>query len=164
MAYIQSSQLDVGVLVADPLLQRAHGIFRLHCLGPNYVGYLEVEGHVLPARHQHLSLQLRQQSFSTYRLEVVARSICSSSALLVDDPNQPAMVSGGVRLGGRSKGVCQSALCCGITCSLYRCAGVLVCRRAGGAAAAVFGGQVAVSCELWDPGWPLLQLQRCHHA
>ena len=104
MAYIPSSQLDVGVLVADSLLQRAHGIFRLHCLGPDHVGYLEVEGHVLPARHQHLSLQLLQQSFSTYRLEVVARSICSSSALLVDDPNQPAMVSGGVRLGGRSKG------------------------------------------------------------
>ena len=57
-------------------------------------------------------------------------------------------------------GVCQSAmccgitcsLCCGITCSLYCCAGGLVCGRAGGAAAAVFGGQVAVSCELWDPG------------
>lgn len=31
-------------------------------------------------------------SLSTYKLEVVARSICSSSALLVDDPNQPAMV------------------------------------------------------------------------
>lgn len=50
------------------------------------------------------------------------------------------------------RGVCQSALYCGITCSLYCCAGGLVCGRAGGAAAAVFGGQVAVSCELWDPG------------
>jgi hypothetical protein len=90
--------------VADPLLQRAHGIFRLHCLGPNNVGDLEVEGHILPARHQHVILPLLQHSFSTYRLEVVARSICSSSALLVDDPNQPAMVSGGVRLGGRSEG------------------------------------------------------------
>ena len=95
MAYIQSSQLDVGVLVADPLLQRAHSIFRLHCLGPNNVGYLEVEGHVLPARHQHLSPQLPRQSSSTHKLEVVARSICSSSALLVDDPNQPAMVCEG---------------------------------------------------------------------
>ena len=95
MAYIQSSQLDVGVLVAYPLLQRTHSIFRLHCLGPNNVGYLEVEGHVLPARHQHLSPQLPRQSSSTHKLEVVARSICSSSALLVDDPNQPAMVCEG---------------------------------------------------------------------
>lgn len=114
MAYIQSSQLDVGVLVADPLLQRAHGIFRLHCLGPNYVGYLEVEGHVLPARHQHLSLQLLQQSLSTYRLEVVARSICSSSALLVDDPNQPAMVSGGCASGRSFEGGFVNPLCAAV--------------------------------------------------
>jgi hypothetical protein len=30
---------------------------------------------------------------NTYRLEDVARSICSSKALFVEDPNQPAMVS-----------------------------------------------------------------------
>lgn len=36
-----------------------------------------------------------QRSFRspTYKLEEVARSICSSSALLDDDPNQPAMVA-----------------------------------------------------------------------
>jgi hypothetical protein len=32
---------------------------------------------------------------STYKLEEVARSICSSNALLVEDPNQPAMVLSG---------------------------------------------------------------------
>lgn len=29
---------------------------------------------------------------NTYKLDDVARSICSSNALLVEDPNQPAMV------------------------------------------------------------------------
>jgi hypothetical protein len=29
---------------------------------------------------------------SSYKLEDVARSICSSSALVVEDPNQPAMM------------------------------------------------------------------------
>ena len=61
MAHIQSRQLDVGVLVPYPLLQRAHGIFRLHCLGSNHVGDLEVEGHVLSALYQHVLLQLAQQ-------------------------------------------------------------------------------------------------------
>ena len=49
-AHIEGRELDVGVLVADPALQRAHSIFRLHRLGPDHVGYLEVERHVLP-RH-----------------------------------------------------------------------------------------------------------------
>lgn len=49
--YIESSELDVWVLVPDAALQRAHGIFRLHCLGPNHVGDFEVEGHVLAAQH-----------------------------------------------------------------------------------------------------------------
>lgn len=47
LRYIQSGKLDVGVLIPYPLLQCAHGISRLHCLGANNIGYLEVEGHVL---------------------------------------------------------------------------------------------------------------------
>lgn len=35
---------------------------------------------------------LEEARFEAYRLEEVARSICSSNALLVDDPNQPAMM------------------------------------------------------------------------
>jgi hypothetical protein len=34
----------------------------------------------------------RYVSCSTHKLDDVARSICSSNALLVEDPNQPAMV------------------------------------------------------------------------
>lgn len=47
---IQGRELDIWVLVPYPLLQRAHGIFRLHCFGTNDIGYLEVQGHVLEAR------------------------------------------------------------------------------------------------------------------
>jgi len=50
--YIQRCQLDIGVFVPYAALQGAHGLFRLHCFGANDVGYLEVEGHVLPAEHQ----------------------------------------------------------------------------------------------------------------
>jgi len=46
-SYVQGGKLDVGVLIPYPLLQCAHGISRLHRLGANNVGYLEVEGHVL---------------------------------------------------------------------------------------------------------------------
>jgi hypothetical protein len=38
-------------------------------------------------------LGLQISRISSYRLEDVARSICSSSALVVEDPNQPAMMS-----------------------------------------------------------------------
>lgn len=58
--YIQGCQLDVGVLVPYALLQRAHGVFRLHCLGPNHVGDFEVERHVLSARRQYELLALRR--------------------------------------------------------------------------------------------------------
>jgi hypothetical protein len=37
-------------------------------------------------------VQLLLQERSAYKLDEVARSICSSNALLVEDPNQPAMV------------------------------------------------------------------------
>lgn len=46
---VQCRQLDVGVLVAYALLERAHGLVGLHCLGSNDVGYLEVQRHVLSA-------------------------------------------------------------------------------------------------------------------
>tara|TARA_R110002003_G_scaffold3_13_gene71 strand:+ start:21268 stop:21585 length:318 start_codon:yes stop_codon:yes gene_type:complete len=63
-------------------------------------------------------------SRGAYKLDEVARSICSSSALFVDDPNQPAMVvlrlagggaSGAPRSGGKAvskgqqrRGECES--------------------------------------------------------
>ena len=91
MAYVEGGQLDVGVLVAYPLLQRAHGVFSLHRLGPNHVGYLEIEGHVLSAACQYGMRGSQGRRSRAYKLEDVARSTCSSKALLVDDPNQPAM-------------------------------------------------------------------------
>jgi hypothetical protein len=91
--YIQSSQLDVGVLVPYPLLQCAHGISRLHRFGSNNVGYFEVEGHILSIQSKQGSSQLDIAIGTTYKLDDVARSICSSSAPAVEDPNQPAMVS-----------------------------------------------------------------------
>lgn len=44
---VEGRKLDVWVLVPYPALQGSHGIFRLHCLGSNHIGYLEVERHVL---------------------------------------------------------------------------------------------------------------------
>lgn len=50
------------------------------------------------------------EMYKAYKLEEVARSSCSSKALLVEDPNQPAMVSVGIML-------CLLGWC-GIWCSL----------------------------------------------
>src|SRR5690242_1536264 len=147
-AYIQGGQLDVGVLVSYALLQRAHGVSRLHCLGANHVGYLEVEGHVLAVWHQQPVLQLPLCSVSTYRLDVVARSICSSSALLVDDPNQPAMVSVYARLSCRWQVLRQSSVLCSRSCSCYCSQNGPICTMADrmadrGAAAVSTDAQVA---------------------
>jgi hypothetical protein len=89
VVYIQSSQLDVGVLVPYPLLQCAHGISRLHRFGSNNVGYFEVEGHILSIQSKQGSSQLDISIGTTYKLDDVARSISPA----VEDPNQPAMVS-----------------------------------------------------------------------
>lgn len=53
--YVQGAQLRVWVLVADTLLERAHGFFRWDSLGPDDVGYLEVQSYVLPVE-QGISL------------------------------------------------------------------------------------------------------------
>lgn len=45
----QGGQLDIGILVAYPLLQRSHGIFRLHCFGTDEIGDFERGGNILEA-------------------------------------------------------------------------------------------------------------------
>ncbi|KAB5566523.1 hypothetical protein GE09DRAFT_737619 [Coniochaeta sp. 2T2.1] len=47
MTYVESTQLSVGILVANTLLERAHGLLRLDCLGPDDIRDLEVESNVL---------------------------------------------------------------------------------------------------------------------
>lgn len=98
VSYVEGCQLDVWVLVSYAALQSAHGLFRLHRLGANDIGYLEVEGHVLPADGQqrpgNTLGSLGQLSLGTHKLDEVARSICSSRALFDDVPNQPAMAAG----------------------------------------------------------------------
>lgn len=42
--------MDIGILVAYPLLQRSHGIFRLHCFGTDEIGDFERGGNILEAR------------------------------------------------------------------------------------------------------------------
>jgi hypothetical protein len=49
---VEGGELNVGVLVADALLEGAHGVFRLHRLGADYIGDVEVEGHVLSVWRQ----------------------------------------------------------------------------------------------------------------
>jgi hypothetical protein len=46
----------------------------------------------------------KQYMSSTYKLEEVARSICSSSALVVEEPNQPAMV---LKMSGPASAFCS---------------------------------------------------------
>lgn len=40
VTHIQGAQLGIWVLVVDALLERAHRLLRLDCLGSDYVGYL----------------------------------------------------------------------------------------------------------------------------
>lgn len=102
-AYIQCRKLDVWILIPYPPLQRPHSFLRLDSLGPNAVGYFEIQSNVfsvvkLVLHYALRILSLTRRASSTYKLEAVARSICSSRALL-EDANQPAMVAveGGLR-------------------------------------------------------------------
>lgn len=100
--YIQGSELHVGVLVPYPPLERAHGLLGLHRFRANEVGYLEVQGNVLSAEASvgvySAMCSCSHSAASTYKLDEVARSICSSSALF-PDPNQPAMMLRRSRVG-----------------------------------------------------------------
>jgi hypothetical protein len=83
--FFNERMASLGCTVLDRItseISRLRGISSLHCISMSSYSWLRK-----PSR--------------TYKLEVVARSICSSSALLVDDPNQPAMVSGCARLSYR---------------------------------------------------------------
>ena len=98
-AYVQYCKLDVWILIPYPPLQRPHSFLRLDSFGPNDVGYFEIQGNVFSVvkliLHYALGiLSLARQASSTYKLEAVARSICSSRALL-EDANQPAIVAVG---------------------------------------------------------------------
>ena len=104
-AYVQRCKLDVWILIPYPPLQRPHSFLRLDSLGPNDVGYFEIQSNVFSVvrliPHYALGiLSLARQAPLTYKLEAVARSICSSRALL-EDANQPAIVAvrGGLRSG-----------------------------------------------------------------
>lgn len=46
MSYVQGAQLGVWILVADALLEGAHGIFGRHRLGADDIGDLEVQSYV----------------------------------------------------------------------------------------------------------------------
>jgi len=82
--------------VVDALLQGTHGLLRLHSLGANDVGYFEVEGNVLTVAVE-LDLTLwwyggRAEEGSSYRLLLVAFSICSSRAPLAPEDHQPIIL------------------------------------------------------------------------
>jgi hypothetical protein len=72
----------------------------------------------------------------THRLEDVARSICSSKALFVEDPNQPAMVSGRIACKACVYSLVEGVreLGAGLVELLVQCE---VCRDVGVAAAEV---------------------------
>ena len=54
-SYVERAQLGIGVLVAYALLQGAHGLLGLDCLGSDDIRYLEVEWDVLPERQGAVS-------------------------------------------------------------------------------------------------------------
>jgi hypothetical protein len=84
--------LDIGVLVAYAPFEGAHGFFRLHCLGADYVRDFEVERDILAIESISSAkcTSSRCCAGQTYRLEAVAFSIWPSSSLF-DELNQPAM-------------------------------------------------------------------------
>ena len=63
-----------------------------------------------------MSHSWRQALSRTYKLDEVARSICSSSALLADEANQPAMVLRRMRRLGASSGVVAKLCTVGVGC------------------------------------------------
>lgn len=54
-AYVQGAQLSVRVLVANTLLQRAHGLLGRYGLGSDQVGDIEVQSNVFPVSHRMAS-------------------------------------------------------------------------------------------------------------
>lgn len=47
-SYVESAELCVGVLVTDAPFQRSHGLLGRHSLGPDNIGYLQVERNIFP--------------------------------------------------------------------------------------------------------------------
>lgn len=84
--YLEGAELCVGVLASDASLERSHGLLRGHGFGPDDVGDLEVEGDVFPVSRQRSAM--RQERGATYKLLLVALSICSSRAELAEDDHQ----------------------------------------------------------------------------
>ena len=77
--------------------QRPHGFSRLHALGSYDVGDLEIQRDILSAGLLVFSYfkvtrpdQVLNDKFQTYRLDEVARSICSSRAEF--DANHPLIM------------------------------------------------------------------------
>lgn len=104
-SYIQCAQLRVGVLVANALFEGAHGFLRLHRLRPDDIGNLEVEGNVLTAVKaldgSDLVVYWKEgarrpgRSVESYRLLLVAFSICSSRAPLAPEDHHVIMLGKG---------------------------------------------------------------------
>lgn len=89
--YVERTELCVGVLVVDPLLKRAHRLLGLYRLGTYDVGDLEVEGDILAAEEESQvarSERGRRRMTQTYRLLLVAFSICSSRAVFAPEDHQ----------------------------------------------------------------------------
>ena len=83
--------------MVDALLQGTHGLLRLHSLGANDVGYFEVKGNVLTVVIELDSILLwywgtAEEEGSSYRLLLVAFSICSSRAPLAPEDHQPIIL------------------------------------------------------------------------
>ena len=56
--YAEGKELDVGVLVAQPSFESAHGVLGLNRLGPYLVAYLKIESNVFGATWQKLRRRL----------------------------------------------------------------------------------------------------------
>lgn len=98
--------MGVWVLISDSLLEGSHGLFGRYGFGSDDVGYLEVQGDVLPVTTVNKGCDMqapaghRRGRHGTHKLLLVAFSICSSRAVLAEDDHQLIMVA----MGGSGPG------------------------------------------------------------
>lgn len=78
--YIQSTELEVRILIAYAPLQGAHSFLWLNGFRPNDVRDFEIQGNVLSVLISPGKRISADRCMSTHKLDEVARSICSSRA------------------------------------------------------------------------------------
>lgn len=89
---VERCKLNVGIFVSYPPLQRPHSLLGLYAFGSDDVGYFEIQCNILSIAGQQFC-GMYQKVHEAYRLDEVARSICSSRAEF--EANHPLIIFAG---------------------------------------------------------------------